>query len=82
HPQSSLVFTFHGRRQPTLNRAWLDALTHTANAGSGLSVVPEPASTGSDEAMRGGGLHGAHSTVNPLVIRHACTHADLRGGGP
>lgn len=53
HPQASLVFKFHGSRQPTLNRAWLEALTHTANAGSGLYVVPEPASTGSDEAMLG-----------------------------
>ncbi|MFG6503000.1 ATP-dependent DNA ligase [Microbacterium sp. P05] len=42
HSQASLVFKFHGGRQPILNRAWLDALMFTANAPTGLYVVPEP----------------------------------------
>lgn len=39
---SSLVFKYHGGRQPSINRAWIDALTQTANAPSGLYLVPEP----------------------------------------
>lgn len=42
HPGCGLVFKYYGSRTPALNRAWLDALTHTANAPSGLYVVPEP----------------------------------------
>ena len=42
HPQASLVYRYYGSRQPSLNRAWLEALTHTANAPSGLYVAPEP----------------------------------------
>jgi hypothetical protein len=42
HPYTSLVFKFYGGRQPGLNRAWVDALSHTANAPSGLYLVPEP----------------------------------------
>lgn len=43
NPQSALVFKYHGGRQPSINRAWIDALTQTANAPSGLYLVPEPA---------------------------------------
>lgn len=53
HPQASLVFKFHGSRQPTLNRAWLEALSHTANSGAGLYVVPEPAGPADGEVMLG-----------------------------
>lgn len=53
HPQASLVFKFHGSRQPTLNRAWLEALSQTANSGSGLYVVPEPSGSGTGEVMLG-----------------------------
>jgi len=42
HPNASLVFSYHGSRQPALNRAWLEALTHAANSTSGLQIVPEP----------------------------------------
>lgn len=42
-PSTQLVIRFHGGRPPTLNRAWLEALTETANSPSGLYVVPEPA---------------------------------------
>ena len=43
HPGASLVFKFSGGKAPALNRAWLEALMHTANSSSGLSVVPEHA---------------------------------------
>lgn len=43
HAGSSLVFKFHGSRQPRVNRAWVDALAFTANAPSGLYLTPEPA---------------------------------------
>lgn len=42
HPSADLVFRFYGSRRPSLNPAWIDALTFTANSGSGLRVVPEP----------------------------------------
>lgn len=42
HPGCGLVFKFYGSRQPALNRAWLEALTYTANSPTGLYVVPEP----------------------------------------
>ncbi len=53
HSQASIVFKFHGSRQPTLNRAWLEALTQTANSGSGLHLVPEPTGAPAGEAMLG-----------------------------
>ncbi len=43
NPQSSLVYKFHGSRQPALNPAWLEALAFVANTPAGLHVVPEPA---------------------------------------
>jgi len=43
HPGAALVYSFHGSRQPVLNRAWLEALTATANSTGGLQLVPEPA---------------------------------------
>lgn len=53
HPHCSLVYKFYGSRVPALNRAWLEALTHTANLSTGLYVVSEPApgsiSIGGDE---------------------------------
>jgi hypothetical protein len=54
HPGSALVFKFDGSRQPSINRAWIDALAFTANAPSGLYLVPEPAekaSTAPTEAV-------------------------------
>lgn len=53
HPQAAIVFKFHGSRQPTLNRTWLEALTHTANSGSGLYLVPEPTGPSDGEVMLG-----------------------------
>lgn len=43
HPRSTIVYKFYGSRRPALNRAWVDALMSTANSGTGLYVVPEPA---------------------------------------
>ncbi|WP_091226984.1 ATP-dependent DNA ligase [Microbacterium sp. 3J1] len=45
HPGSSLVFKYFGSRQPSVNRAWIEALAFTANAPSGLYLVPEPQET-------------------------------------
>lgn len=38
---STLQFTFVGPR-PEINRAWLDVLIDSANAPSGMRIVPEP----------------------------------------
>lgn len=43
HASSSLVFKYHGSRQPSINREWIEALAFTANSPSGLYLVPEPA---------------------------------------
>jgi len=42
HPGASIVYKFSGSRPPSINRAWLDRLAETANASSGLHLVPEP----------------------------------------
>ncbi len=42
NPRCALVFKYFGSRPPRLNAAWVDALADTANAPSGLYVVPEP----------------------------------------
>ncbi|MEV4668408.1 ATP-dependent DNA ligase [Microbacterium sp. LWO12-1.2] len=46
HPGSSLVFKYFGSRQPSINRAWIEALAFTSNAPSGLYLVPEPSESG------------------------------------
>lgn len=51
HPHSSLVYKFYGSRRPSLNPAWLDALSHTANTSGGLYVVPEPQDTGASQMV-------------------------------
>ncbi|GAA2010959.1 ATP-dependent DNA ligase [Microbacterium ulmi] len=51
HPHASLVYKFYGSRKPSLNRAWLDALTYTANSPGGLYVVPEPAEYDQERAL-------------------------------
>lgn len=43
HPGVNLVFKFDSAERPALNPAWVHALTVTANAPSGLYLVPEPA---------------------------------------
>ncbi len=42
HAGSSLVYKYFGSRQPSINRAWIDSLAFTANAPSGLYLIPEP----------------------------------------
>ncbi|WP_101847397.1 DUF7882 family protein [Zhihengliuella sp. ISTPL4] len=51
HAGSSLAFKYAGSRQPAINRAWVDALAYTANAPTGLYLVPEPANTGTKEGI-------------------------------
>lgn len=53
HPNASLVYKYHGSRQPQLNRAWLEALTNAANSTAGLHVVPEPEGAYAGEVMTG-----------------------------
>ena len=47
--RSSLVYKFYGSRRPALNRAWIEALAHTANSPSGLHIVPEPAEPAAED---------------------------------
>lgn len=42
NPGSSLVFRFAGSRTPTINPAWIDALTVVAASPTGLHLIPEP----------------------------------------
>lgn len=42
HAGSSVVYKYHGSRQPSINRRWIDALAHTANSPTGLYLVHEP----------------------------------------
>lgn len=51
HAGSSLVFKYHGSRQPSINREWIEALAMTASAPSGLYLVPEPAEVTSAERL-------------------------------
>lgn len=39
-----LSFQFFGSKTPSLNRAWLDALTKSASSPAGLQLLPEPES--------------------------------------
>lgn len=50
HPASAIVYKYFGGRQPSINRAWVEALAFTANSPSGLYLVPEPQDEGGDEA--------------------------------
>jgi len=49
HAGSSLVYRYHGSRQPSINREWIDALAFTASAPSGLYLVSEPMGGASSE---------------------------------
>lgn len=42
HPSIPVFFKFNGKREPTINRAWVDAMMLTANSNTGLTLVPEP----------------------------------------
>jgi hypothetical protein len=41
-PTISLVYKFLGGRPPQINKAWIEALTATANSPGGLHLVKEP----------------------------------------
>lgn len=45
HPAVGMQFVFEGTQPQPLNRAWLEALAASANSASGLTTVPEPATT-------------------------------------
>jgi len=51
HPGSVITYKYYGGRQPTLSKAWIDALMYTANSPHGLYVVPEPAPAARQEAV-------------------------------
>lgn len=42
NPAVPLDFEFSGKREATLNRAWIDDLVQLANTPAGLRIVPEP----------------------------------------
>jgi hypothetical protein len=42
HPALPIVYRYSGGRTPTLNRAWIDALSETASSLAGLRLLPEP----------------------------------------
>ncbi|MET4156688.1 ATP-dependent DNA ligase [Agromyces sp. PvR057] len=51
HPSAMIVYKYYGSRPPSINRAWIEALSQVANSGAGLHLVPEPAdgpTSGSD----------------------------------
>ena len=41
-PSVALQFEFAEARQPLLNRAWLESLTHQGSTSAGLTLVDEP----------------------------------------
>jgi hypothetical protein len=45
-PTISLSFDYYGSKVPSINPAWVEALSKSANSPSGLHVVPEPAPPG------------------------------------
>jgi len=42
HPRVSLAYKYFGKREATLNRAWIERLMLTANSPAGLRLMPEP----------------------------------------
>jgi len=53
HPGSLMQFKYYGSRQPQINKAWLAALTYTANQLGGLYLVPEPAENPAESELIG-----------------------------
>ena len=43
HPAIPVQFDFEVKKDPALNRAWLEELVQLANTPAGLKIVPEPA---------------------------------------
>lgn len=50
HPASSLAFKYDSGRQPSVNRAWIEALAFTTNAPGGLYLVSEPTGSATEDA--------------------------------
>lgn len=42
HPAIPLVFTYTDREMSKVSRAWIEALSVSANSAGGLHIVPEP----------------------------------------
>jgi len=42
HPAIPLQFDFYGKKDPTLNRIWLEEMVQLANTPAGLRIIPEP----------------------------------------
>ncbi|MEA9985527.1 ATP-dependent DNA ligase [Subtercola vilae] len=42
HPSIPLQFRFYGSKEPSLNRAWIEALMLGASTTVGLQLLPEP----------------------------------------
>ncbi|MBN9605545.1 MAG: hypothetical protein J0G30_02920 [Actinomycetales bacterium] len=74
HPATPIVYKYFGSRQPTINRAWLEALTLTANSATGLQIVPEPAESSDGN---GGNGHGGNGNGNG----HAGGNGNGNGNG-
>lgn len=66
HPATPIVYKYFGSRQPSINRAWLESLTLTANSVAGLQIVPEPEDQGENGASPpdGGPSGGSHGNGN------------------
>lgn len=67
HPATPIVYKYFGSRQPSINRAWLESLTLTANSVTGLQIVPEPEDQGENGASLlpdGGPPADAHANGN------------------
>jgi hypothetical protein len=45
NPSIPLQFDFAGKREPSINRVWLDELVKLANTPAGLRVTPEPSTS-------------------------------------
>ena len=42
HQAIPLQFDFYGKKDPVLNRVWLEELVKLANTPAGLRIIPEP----------------------------------------
>jgi hypothetical protein len=47
NPAVSLIYKFHGSRQPQINPRWVELLVLDASTASGMRLVPEPTGAGS-----------------------------------
>ncbi|AAT89371.1 ATP-dependent DNA ligase [Leifsonia xyli subsp. xyli] len=48
-PAIPLLFRYSGGRQPSINKAWLEALTVSSNSAQGLQLTEEIGTLGADE---------------------------------